>query len=989
MKNLLNKMTQLEASAPKAAPKKKLLKESASAGIRHETSLTNLFNQLHEAMAPGQKPMPVVGKQGDTQKTGAGFININDTSPAGQAMQKALGDLAAQGKAQIVMPGTSGQTPTAAGNPNQAGATGQPQQGQIQMKEKTEQRYEVLLNNGKTQRFVAATPEEAKKKARSLNAKSLIKVTKDGFPLGKVDEADIPSTQGIDTMGANLGMGRPEKTYESKESKEHKYVVCYTTTKGDERKITITAHNIEDATKQVKKKSGFDSLDSIKKIKEEKVEEGTKGVNPFAKKDIKASTKAPAKGSKPDFLDLDKDGDKKEPMKKAAADKKKKAVKESMSHRMQAARLEGKAHGLKGHAHNGKHYDDMEESRAYHEGYKEGLDECYGMDPMIGLSNPRMPVSTRAMAQKSLENTPLDEMEDHEIEEMFSPEYDMHKKKDDFLTFPEAKSPAIRDLLNRGESDYELDKRISSGRQPDVTFAFEALDRQLNRLLSEDETPAKESVKEGLSVSISKGQQNAPDSVTITAQDTEADQLLALVKQAGLGIFGGDEISSEYGSPEIGGSSEMNASGGIEVVDDHDGMLALMKKLSGVGSDEDYADEEETCNEETCNECGGMMEADHSCGGKEVVGEEESEDQMELEVAEDNAPDSGAEDSVADEKAEAAEDEALATAGLKGGTYTVNEEDDEEDDFYEPEKITEWANDAGKNGTETTFEQGIEFMTNTISGGLNKKKSTGQTTVPVVASQNDRIFNEAINEIKRLSGLNEGKNFLNEDDNGVSTILAKIVNVLGAKDQVLPLLAARLRGQSSTVHEQQLDERRGGKVDMIVGAILGLAIAIGGNAALKIVNALGGSGYVQPHDRVCVPTGSSVTGERYDYYTSDEMRESTTSLLKRMKMITEGYAGNAALAVIQLLVDLVAMIGAEEKFINAAQSANEEVLAEGDRRSIIKALLALIFAFGLSVAAGVAERLSGGSGEFDIPAFGPNGEVVGMRSGKIHRPDEY
>ena len=159
MKNLLNKMTQLEASAPKAAPKKKLLKESASAGIRHETSLTNLFNQLHEAMAPGQKPMPVVGKQGDTQKTGAGFININDTSPAGQAMQKALGDLAAQGKAQIVMPGTSGQTPTAAGNPNQAGATGQPQQGQIQMKEKTEQRYEVLLNNGKTQRFVAATPE--------------------------------------------------------------------------------------------------------------------------------------------------------------------------------------------------------------------------------------------------------------------------------------------------------------------------------------------------------------------------------------------------------------------------------------------------------------------------------------------------------------------------------------------------------------------------------------------------------------------------------------------------------------------------------------------------------------------------------------------------------------------------------------------------------------------------------------------------------------
>ena len=34
-------------------------------------------------------------------------------------------------------------------------------------------------------------------------------------------------------------------------------------------------------------------------------------------------------GSKPDFLDLDKDGNKKEPMKKAVADKKKGAVKEA------------------------------------------------------------------------------------------------------------------------------------------------------------------------------------------------------------------------------------------------------------------------------------------------------------------------------------------------------------------------------------------------------------------------------------------------------------------------------------------------------------------------------------------------------------------------------------------------------------------------------------------------------------------------------------
>ena len=51
-------------------------------------------------------------------------------------------------------------------------------------------------------------------------------------------------------------------------------------------------------------------------------------------------------------------------------------------------------------------------------------------------------------------------------------------------------------------------------------YAFESLDKQLNALLTESEE-----VTEGLSVSVSKGQQNSSDSVTITAQDAEADPL--------------------------------------------------------------------------------------------------------------------------------------------------------------------------------------------------------------------------------------------------------------------------------------------------------------------------------------------------------------------------------------------------------------------------------------------------------------------------------
>jgi len=82
------------------------------------------------------------------------------------------------------------------------------------------------------------------------------------------------------------------------------------------------------------------------------------------------------------YIDLDKDGDRKESMKKAAKDKK--AVRESTEHRLKAAYHPGKSHALAKEGYNCK-YDDMEESRMYHEGYKEGLDECYDHRSVQGL----------------------------------------------------------------------------------------------------------------------------------------------------------------------------------------------------------------------------------------------------------------------------------------------------------------------------------------------------------------------------------------------------------------------------------------------------------------------------------------------------------------------------------------------------------------------------------------------------------------------------
>jgi hypothetical protein len=435
-----------------------------------------------------------------------------------------------------------------------------------------------------------------------------------------------------------------------------------------------------------------------------------------------------SKKAKPDFLDMDKDGNKKESMKKAVADKKKK-VEEGMNENLLAARLKGKHDGLKGHSHCGKTYDDMEEARCYHEGYKEGLDECYGQMPIAGGS---------AMGENSTVN-------DMASFGAHTPEVDEGN----------AFTAALKNTPKGGKFSVGGKTFTDHSSLEESPFAFESLEQQLNALLE-----SKEDVAEGMTVSISKGQQGAPDSVSVSAQDGEADQLLSLIKSAGLGLFGGEEQNG-YGAPQ--GSTQ--APGGIEVVDDHDGMMALMKKLTGQGGDEggsaDYADEEgsdeghEHTDEEACNECGMAYE---SCGcdheDKEMVDEVESEDQMTYNVAEDNPPDSGAADTDAEiadtnQANAAAASYDQAEAGEEAASDAAGDEDEEET-----------VEESLANGDDDTFEADIDFMTNVISGGLNKRKATGQTTIPVVGTQLNRMhshdtsdINESVNDWKKLAGI--------------------------------------------------------------------------------------------------------------------------------------------------------------------------------------------------------------------------------------------
>jgi hypothetical protein len=105
----------------------------------------------------------------------------------------------------------------------------------------------------------------------------------------------------------------------------------------------------------------------------------------------------------------------------------------------------------------------------------------------------------------------------------------------------------------------------------------ESWEKQLNGLLTE-----------GITVSSSQGQQGAPDSVSVTANDADAQQLLAVLRQAGLGVFGGGEQpTSNYGAPMPAHGEEPEGNGtepeaSPEVADADDDIMSLIKKMTGI-----------------------------------------------------------------------------------------------------------------------------------------------------------------------------------------------------------------------------------------------------------------------------------------------------------------------------------------------------------------------------------------------------------------------
>ena len=449
------------------------------------------------------------------------------------------------------------------------------------------------------------------------------------------------------------------------------------------------------------------------------------------------------------------DCDQKE-LKQMVADCKKKMVKEGMDHRLKAARHMGKAHALTKEGYNCR-YDDMEESRHYHEGYKEGLDECYGQVPIQGLVVGEANNEVADMASYGA-HTPT--MED-ELDEVSRGQWIKQKA----ISTP---GPDVRVF---GQTLHDKDVLENS------PFAFEAWEKELNSILEGKD------VTEGMTVSISKGQQGSPDSVSVSAQDGEADQLLSIIKQAGLGLFGGDDAGhSHTGQPmtvDVDGGEGPQAN--IEVVDDHDDMLSLIRKMTGQGPAQANGDYEEEGGheghgheDETCESCGGMMEEGHSC--EEAVEEDQNMYQREEEVAEDQ---SGGDDSEESDEvnSDAVRDAALATAAGQSFANTdapIKEGGDGGEASDAGAKGVDIADVASEteedleeslaNGADDTFESDIDFMTNVITQGLNGRKrnvaGNGQSTIPAVAiAQENRLGSpmkestDLLKDWRKLSGI--------------------------------------------------------------------------------------------------------------------------------------------------------------------------------------------------------------------------------------------
>jgi hypothetical protein len=305
---------------------------------------------------------------------------------------------------------------------------------------------------------------------------------------------------------------------------------------------------------------------------------------------------------------------------------------------------------------------------------------------------------------------------------------------------------------------------------------LESWEQQLNSLLTE-----------GITVSSSTGQQGAPDSLSITATDNDAQSLMGVLRNAGIGGFGAGEQKPEIGyGVAQGGEEDFDGTGtdpqpSPDVVGDGDDMLALIKKMSGIetGSEggQDYEDEEGE--EEPQNGTLEPADADDE-GDKDQDSDEEQTDEgnafsgavakakkdgiqpgekinvggKEYPVKEDDMEEGNMfTGNLAKARAQGKEE---ADLDGDGDMEKVHEGHDEtcnecgytmEDCECDHEQMNEFANDAGGDAMADTELAKLKALL-TMGGDLHKMKRDQSVLNPTQVT-----VRESLNEWKKLSGI--------------------------------------------------------------------------------------------------------------------------------------------------------------------------------------------------------------------------------------------
>ena len=220
-----------------------------------------------------------------------------------------------------------------------------------------------------------------------------------------------------------------------------------------------------------------------------------------------------------------------------------------------AAYHEGKSHAMEGGRYSCRYDEGSDEHRRYHDGFKEGLDECYG-GSMKESSHDMVPDIDRDIgkAMVSFDDKPM-EMIDTVMDSACDPMDEMSMYEDDIDEMKKGDWMKHKAKSTPGDTFKAFGQTFKDKEVLEDDPMFESWEKQFNAYLTE-----------GVTITTSTGQQGLPDNVSISASGEDASELLSILNNSGMLKTGAmpkqghlSPMTTVKGDTECDGSTNMAA----------------------------------------------------------------------------------------------------------------------------------------------------------------------------------------------------------------------------------------------------------------------------------------------------------------------------------------------------------------------------------------------------------------------------------------------